>query len=284
MVEEIEQAGIEYHGIAGSSLDCQNAVMSLLQFGERISRVRIISHDNNHCLLLTKEIGDLVAVKSGFSSGYGGTGPTCFSYVLQILDTHGAEIDECQVDEDLINRLDRSNLTISDLEFIQSSRPIRPNRWHDYVREMHFEKAREGTIWREFPPVMPFGLIDFRITDLALSFWQNTDHALQSGYRRLEDAVRKSTGLKNHGERLFSGAFMPPDAKLHWKDINESEALGRAQLFIATFKAYRNPRAHRELGGNSYEDLTEFLLLNHLFLLEGTSELAEIRTKEANGR
>jgi len=268
MIRKTELADIEYHGIAGSSLDCQNAVERLLQFGERIIKARIVSHGNNHCLLMTKEVGDLVAVKSGFSSGYGGTGPTCFSYVLQILDSYDAEIDECEVEEEVIERLDGSGLAIQDLESIKSAKPVRPSRWHDYVREMHFERARDGTIWHEFPLVIPFAVIDARIADLAHSFWKNADDALLKGYRRLEDAIRKRTGLGDHGEKLFSQAFMPPDAKLHWKDIDASEAVGRGQLFTGAFKAHRNPRAHRELKNNSSEQLSEFLLLNHLYMLE----------------
>jgi hypothetical protein len=67
-------AGLEYHGVAGSSQDCQHAVMRLLQCGISIARARIISSGNTHCLLLTNAVGDPVAVKSGFSSGYGGNG------------------------------------------------------------------------------------------------------------------------------------------------------------------------------------------------------------------
>ena len=75
MNDSTKLAGIEYHGISGGSRDCQDAVMRLLQCGEAIKRARIVSFSNSHCLLLTNEIGDRVAVKSGFSSGYGGEGP-----------------------------------------------------------------------------------------------------------------------------------------------------------------------------------------------------------------
>ncbi len=81
--------GIEYHGIAGASLDCQEAIMRLLQCGPSLIRARIITSGNRHCLLLTNKVGDQIAVKSGFSSGYEGTGPACFSASLQLLDSHG---------------------------------------------------------------------------------------------------------------------------------------------------------------------------------------------------
>ena len=99
-------AGIEYLGVAGASADCKDAVMRLLQYGDRITRARILTCSNVHCILLTVNVGDLIAVKSGFTSGYGGKGPHTFSYILQLLHAHGAGIEEYQVDHDVIERLD----------------------------------------------------------------------------------------------------------------------------------------------------------------------------------
>lgn len=76
---DAEPAGIEYAGIGGSTKDCQDAVLCLIQFGTRILRVAILSASRDHCLLLTINEGDLVAIKSGFASGYGGEGPRSFS-------------------------------------------------------------------------------------------------------------------------------------------------------------------------------------------------------------
>jgi hypothetical protein len=74
MTQGDEVSGIEYHGVAGASQECQDAVMRLLQFGDNIVRARIFSYSNEHCLLLTDAIGDRIAIKSGFSSGYLGEG------------------------------------------------------------------------------------------------------------------------------------------------------------------------------------------------------------------
>ena len=67
-------AGIEYSGLSGVSKECKDAVMRLLQYGDRISRARILSCSDNNCLLLTVNVGDVIAVKSGFGSGYRGVG------------------------------------------------------------------------------------------------------------------------------------------------------------------------------------------------------------------
>lgn len=264
-------AGIEYCGLPGISSECQDAVMRLLQYGDRITRVRILSGSGDHCLLLTVNVGDLIAVKSGFGSGYMGEGSHAFSYVLQLLDTHGAQIEEYEVTPDVIDRLDGSSLTMADIENLDAARPIRPTRWHDYVFEDHWERGHSGTLWLEFPPLVPFAIIDSRIIDLAISFWEGPDQKLLTGYRRLEDIVRKRTGIDEHGAKLFSQAFLGPTAKLSWKGLDTGQQTGRASLFTGAFMAYRNPRAHREVESDANNQLVEFLLLNHLYCLEKDS-------------
>jgi hypothetical protein len=268
MAQGSELAGIEYHGVAGASHECLDAVMRLLQFGDSIVRAHIVSYSNRHSLLLTNAIGDRIVIKCGFSSGYVGEGPRRFSYALLFLEAHGAKIDECAVDEAVIVRLDNSALTISDIGNIDAAKPIRPQRWDDYVLERPHERARAGRLWDEFPRVMPFAIVDNRIIDLALSFWENPDDKLLKGYRRLEDLVRERAGLDEHGAKLFAKAFAGLTARLYWKDLDDGEKAGRVNLFTGAYMAHRNPRAHRELQSDSDQQLTEFLLLNHLYRLE----------------
>jgi len=189
--------------------------------------------------------------------------------VLQILDSHGATIIENEVAHSLLEKIDYSALTRSDLRRVKKMRHVRPSRWHDYVFEDDFKRAREGTLWREeFPAVMPFALIDARIMDLALDFWNSPDNSLLVGYRRLEDIVRERAAIEQHGSKLFSQAFNPDDGPLTWEHLNNGERAGRMQLFTGTYNAHRNRRAHRELRTHSGELLGEFILLNHLYCLE----------------
>lgn len=262
-------ARIEYSGIGGSSKDCQDAVLRLIQFGTPITHCAILSAGRDHCLLLRINEGDEVAIKSGFTSGYAGQGPRTLSYVLQLLETHGAEIQEYEVDATFIERLDASALTRSDMEALEAARPVQPTRWRDYVEERHWKYQKEGTLWQEeFPLVIPFAIIDPRLTDLALDFWSGPDARLLDGYRRLEDIARNRTGLVTHGAKLFSQVFHPEHGNLTWKDVDEGERSGRMQLFTGTFAAHRNPRAHREQKERASVALGEFLLLNHLYVLE----------------
>lgn len=263
-------AGIEYAGLAGISSSCLNAVRRLLQFGEHITEARILTCNTIHCLLLSYDYGQQIAIKSGFASGYGGEGPRTFAEVLLLLDEHGVEIDEYAVSSDLLDRIDYSALTRKDLEGILSARPLRPRRFHDYVYQFRevLNQDRRFSGWSRFPPVMPLALIDPRIRDISLKFEAEPDSCLLVGYRRLEDLVRKRTGLDEHGAKLFSQAFVGPNALLVWKRTDQGERSGRGGLFTSAYIAYRNPRAHVELDHEHRNALAEFLLLNHLFRLE----------------
>lgn len=267
-----EFAAIEYHGISGATQDCLNAVMRLLQFGNEISRTRILTCSNEHGLLLTIDVGDLVAIKSGFTSGYGGEGPRGFSRALELLRAHGSEIEEYDVPSALMQRLDSSALTLGDLAYVDAARPVRPSRLADYVSEKDFDCALSGTLWRDFPPTVPFAIVDNRIMDLALSFWTGPDDRLLKGYRRLEDLVRRRTGLNERGSKLFSQAFGGKTSVLYWRDITDGEQTGRVNLFTGAYMAHRSSRAHQELNTHPDESLAEFLVLNHLFRLEHKAE------------
>jgi hypothetical protein len=262
-------AGIQYAGIGGASKDCQDAVLRFLQFGTPITHCAILSAGRDHCLLLRINEGDQVAIKSGFASGYGGEGPRTFSYVLQTLQRYGVEIQEFEVEPAFIERLDASALTQSDMDALGASHPVRPTRWHDYLEERHWKDSEDGSLWqREFPLVIPFAVIDPRLMDLALDFWNEADARLLDGYRRLEDILRTRTGLATHGSKLFSQTFHPENGALTWTEADEGERSGRMQLFTGTFAAHRNPRAHRERKERAALALREFLLLNHLYVLE----------------
>jgi hypothetical protein len=215
--------------------------------------------------------GDLVAIKSGFASGYSGEGPRTFSYALGLLDAHGVELDEVEVSAAAFKRVTTSALTDADLEAIEARRPGDPSQVYGYIEERHWFMKEEGSLWREFPFVIPFALVERRLTDIALKFWNDPDASLLAASRRLEDVVRKRTGLTNHGAGLFRQAFTGHEAALTWPGLNEKERGARAQLFTSVFAVYRNRRAHRELGSSEADQLSEFLMLNELFRIEAAA-------------
>jgi len=283
-IEINKLADVEYHGSNGITQHCLDAIARLIHFGDRIEQVWLISapadqwNCRTHAFILTINNGQLVVIGSGFSSGYGGGGCKGLSKALQLLSRHKAEIKEVEIKSEVMNRLERRCLLQSDIESIESSNYVRPNRYYDYIffdTKLSEEVYGDRELNLLFPPVIPLAIIDTRILDLVLSFEEQPDLSLLSGYRRLEGLVReKHEDLKGlSAAKLFSKAYQGENAILEWPDIDKSEIEGRASLFIGVFKTYRNKRSHHEQSDDMAIALREFLLLNELFLLESKARL-----------
>lgn len=268
---------IEYHGHSGSTARCVTAVERLLHYGTSLSKAIILTMQctgtTSHALLLSDEFDDRIVIKPGFTSGYSGEGPLGLSQVISLLNWHDVPLEEVEVDHSFLHRLNSSALTFGDLERVDAARPIRPRRLWQYVIDRHAE--RDINPWRQLVPVMPLSLIDGRLAELARTFWDDPDTALLKAHRRLETIVRDRVAViaadatSAVGAKLYGLAFNGEDAPLRWPCATLSERQGRASLFIGTAMAYRNARAHGEADGNPSEQLAEFLLVNHLFRLEG---------------
>ena len=270
-------AAIEYLGTAGITSHCVKSIAKLIHFGDKINSARILSckgdYSGTHGFILDVNCGVEVAVKSGFTSGYPGEGPRGLSTVLQLLSRHGAEIEEFEVGYELIERLNYSCLLRADIDSLVEKHAVRPRRWYDYIYEFRSLNTYDNSLLRGvFPVVVPFELIDFRLMDLALKFESEPDSSINTAYRRLEDLVRNRADLNSDsGSRLFSKAFQGDKSVLYWQDNDGGEHNGKASLFTSVFNAYRNRRAHRELKSELNELMREFLLINELYLLEGTA-------------
>lgn len=280
-------ACIEYHGSAGITQHCLDAMTRLIQFGERLEKAWLISSQpdqyncRTHAFILTLFCERQVVINSGFSSGYGGEGPKGLSKALQLLLRHKVDIEEYQVKPSMMERLEHNCLLKTDIQSTGSSRPVRPNRYYDYI---FFDTERSRNVFGEkdlnflFPPVIPYAIIDTRILDLALTLEENPDASLLTGYRRLEGIFReKHADLKGlSGAKLFSRAFQGENSLLHWPKTDKSEVEGRASLFIGVFKGYRNKRAHHEQDYELSAAVREFVLLNELYVLESTAVIREL--------
>ncbi len=274
VIDQNSLAQIQYHGSAGITESCLMAVSRIIHFGEIIKKASLLSYFDGNCgahsLLLEVDPYTSIAIKSGFSSGYRGEGPSGLSTVLKLLIRHNVEIDEYDINRDIYERLDASCLLSSDLDAIKKQRPIRPIRYYDYIDESKYPSGFSNeNLKGYFPPSINFGLLDKRLIDLALDFHENADHAINSAFRRLEDIIRSRTMLFDEsGAKLFTKAFEGENSILHWGDINSGEQAGKTNLFKAIFSVYRNPRAHQEIQSTEHDSLREFMLINELFILE----------------
>jgi hypothetical protein len=272
------QTYLEYLGIAGATKDCAQAVEQLLHYDREITETLILTVERGtnarHALLLTDNFGGQIAIKSGFSSGYGGGGPRGFSATLALLHWHGVKLDEISIDAEMLERLDASALTLGDLEAIAAARRVQPQTLWDYVLEQDDFGRDTINPWRDREPVIPFAILDDRLAAAAREFWDDPDGKLMKAHRLLEETIRKKACISIEDAasggpaRMYAAAFNGKTPKLGWPSITSSEHTGRTGLFLGLMQAYRHPRAHRDERASQAEHLRELLLLNHLFTLE----------------
>jgi hypothetical protein len=226
--EDYQYTGIQYMGCVGSTDSCKRAVIELIQFGREVQQALLLTYNKQHCFLLKVDCGDYCLIRAGFTSGYRGGGPAGLAYVLSLLNAHKIPILEIRIEKDLFERANNSLLTNDDIKAIEGMKPVRPeSKWFDYIYDMEEvlpsvsweegfseieltentktrDKASESSVskpgeyselWREFPSIIPYALIDDRIADLALEFSSTPDKCLLDGYRRLEGLLRQRTGL-----------------------------------------------------------------------------------------
>lgn len=263
-------ADIQYLGESGITQKCKNAVINLIHAGEKIYDVKILTvegyHSNFHALLLTLKFNTQIMIKGGFASGYDGAGPKGYSFILNLLNQYTDNINEYIIPGLIFERISSSSLTVKDLEYINSIERVSPARWYDFVPLYNENK---GNIFSAFPLTIPMALLDPRLIEQALEFETNSDNAIMSEYRKIEDIVRERTKLYHESStKLFAKAFQGDNSVLCWENLESGESKGRASLFNGVFMAYRNNRAHQEPKHNLSDDIREFMLLNQLFILE----------------
>ncbi len=277
--DDVHATYLEYHGHAGATAPSAEAVERLLHSRRQLSRCLILtcsaSGHPTHALLLEDAVGDPIVIKSGFGSGYGGHGPKGLSATLALLHWHQVDLDEIEVEEDLMDRLDASAMTTDDVAAIADAKRIRPQRLWDYVLRQDEAGPDAGHPWMRRELIVPLGILDVRLADMVRGFWDDPDGILSRAHRALEAAVKAKAGITqdeaNGGpSKVFALAFNPP-GRLHWPLVGASEQAGRASLFVGTVAAYRNPRAHRELRDSPDDALRELLLVNHLYCLEAVA-------------
>lgn len=170
-------AGIQYMGLARGARSCRDAVLRLLQGGVRVAKARIITAGEEHALLLTVDDADTIAIKTGL--GGQGENRGLRAQTLRLLRTHGADIDEWEVDPNFLRRVEVSALTRADLELLDDALPLRPVRWTAYLDDSDVETLT-------LPHSLPLGLIDGRLMDLAMRFYEAPERSVSAAAKRVE--------------------------------------------------------------------------------------------------
>ncbi|MFZ6049543.1 TIGR02391 family protein [Pseudomonas sp. CR3202] len=265
----IQYLGTEY------TQPCLEALRVLIQQRPQINLVRVLTEKSGspvrHAFLITTETQELIFIRPGFTSGYQGEGPRGFASALLLMKSFDLHIEEHIVPSRVLDRILTATVTPQDLMDLQKSIAVLPTRLYEYIYNVGAHEALPTNTLRSFSPVIPFGIIDDRIADLAIHFFKDANAQLLTGYSRLESLIRNRTGLSGAGSKLFSAAFRGSPPLLGWPDIDPNEQAGRANLFVSVYQAYRNRRAHNEIIEDQKKELAELLLLNSLYLLERTA-------------
>ncbi|MES1924840.1 hypothetical protein T31B1_05915 [Salinisphaera sp. T31B1] len=255
------------------------ALARLIHYGDRIRFAYLVTRGDKHGFLLEINESDRIAIAVGFRSGYSGEGPRGLVAAFRLFEFFGVEIEEVEVSSALMFRFEHTALTYSDISSIECASPIWPRRIYDYILAIQGDYEELPIDFaRLFPSRLPLAGVDKRIEDLALRFSVDPDGALIEGYRRLEAQVKaRIGGGEKSGVGLFSAVFQGVQSSLYWGcELPTAEHIARAKLFEAVFGMYRNPRMHNPRAiddGPRPADVTEFLALNELFLLESSAIL-----------
>jgi hypothetical protein len=271
-------AQVQYHGSHYTTQSCLDAIARLLSSQMQVERAVLLTHQGRHGFYLDVDDPEPILVRCGFTSGYPGEGPAGLAIALHLFRRFGVDAEEILVSEELLMRLDENRLTSADLRFIAEADVIRPIRTDGYKFDGLKHRGSPGDRMRDqFPPVVPWFALDDRLVDLAVILSRDPDKAVFEAFRRLESQIRKRCELPIgiSGLDLLRKAFRGSGALLTWRDVSTGELDGRAQMFEAAFKAYRNPRAHREKVGDESRAYREFYMANELFLLEAEAEKSE---------
>lgn len=268
-------ARAQYHGSYYTTQSCLDAIARLLSSQVQIERAVLLTCQGMHGFCLEANEPESIFIRGGFASGYPGEGPAGLAIALHLFRRFNVDVEEILVSDGLLARLNESRLTTADLKFIDDADVVRPIRTDDYKFDGLKHRGSPNDRMREqFAPVVPWSVLDDRLVDLAVVLPRDPDKAVYEAFRRLESLVRKRCELPVGvaGLDLLKKAFRGSGALLTWRNVSAGELEGRAQMFEAAFKAYRNPRAHREEVGGVARAYREFYVINELFLLETEAE------------
>lgn len=195
--EEIQYLGTPY------TQDCLDAIGVILQTQTYIEKALLLSCNQIHAYLI-KSNRNTYVIRSGFSSGYSGEGPKGLASSLQLLLKHNIEVEEINISEKLMKKVNHSSLSDADLETMFTARVVRPINIYEYIYAIYKTTEYQINNDRFYPTELPFHLVDSRIFDLALKFNDDPNYSILTAYTRLEDIVKDK--INDHS--LFSNSLL----------------------------------------------------------------------------
>lgn len=274
--------------IGGSSKDSTEAIIDLLSQGDKLERARLLSSPadkengtRHHGFFLSFEHLGYFIVPRGYASGYGGTGPNQLSNALMIFESYDVDAREIILETEVFERLEYQCLTHDDFDKITEPRDSQCGNSSDYILDHTWDRYTRNAILSGYSPRLPLSLLHPSIQPLKSLIFSAPEDALRRAYVILESKVRKLSGLKLHGTKLFDEALKPRIGTLQLIDgEDEGEQAGVQNFLKGLFQLHRNPLMHRDLDKDSvgiHNAISEFLVINHALGLCDSLEVRPVK-------
>lgn len=252
-------------GVSGASHESFQALAIVLQTSERIEYAILVGapiEDSpiwTHLFVIATESSTsprFVVVRSGFASGYGGTGPAYTSQAVLLLDSMDVETRGVEVDLETFRRIEDGTASYDELRALHEAPDSGRHGPWDVVREGHWPNRDSQSLWRYWTTVwIPRALVHGEFQEHVAEFERNPHDSFLATTRKLESRLRQKLLLfgaaeakRLEGRRLVDRAF-GKNGRLTWRapdgePLDDRERESRRELFAGTLGALRNIAAH----------------------------------------
>ena len=277
-----DPAEVQYMGIPGDTETCVLAVDTVVNSENPPRKASVVGWRKDLHSMIYEHLFlfwdwnkvPLTVVHSGFTSGYGGTGPHGFSEALCMVFCREIPTNPIFVNETDFNAIENRRLTAKIIDRLHNA-DDRPIEWPwGWIMPRDLEQLEKHTFWSSrHHPKMVF---DFLSPDIAKRCQKLHAHdpeaavfmAFKVVEERLRSLVSNSKGDEEAltADRLIAAALNPTSGILTDKTLSLSEREGKFLMFKGAFQFVRNPRAHRIVDNQDEQHSIELMYFADLLL------------------
>lgn len=253
----IDPDEVQYLGIPGGSDECLLAVDTIVNSEFRPRRGTVVSWVKDRANRLQEHLFmfwdwndvPLTVVHSGFTSGYSGQGPRCFSQALCMILDRAIPANMVTVNEVEFNAIERRQLTDQIIATCKNADgPPLGLEWYGWTFPEHVQQIKEQTFWRDFH--QPKLSTEFLDQELAVRcekiFGHDRESAVAAAFKVVEERLRQSVDIPHaYGSQLVKDTLDPEKGILTDRNKSRQEQEGLYALFSGAMSFVRNPRSHR---------------------------------------
>ena len=277
----IDPAEIQYMGISDDVETCVLAIDTVVNSENPPRKASIVTWRKDRSNRIYRHLFlfwywnhvPLTVVHSGFTSGYGGSGPHGFSEALCSILYREISTNEIFLSESEFNAIEKRRLTPKIIERLRTADDM-PFEfpWH-WIMPRHSE-ITESEFWAQrHNPKMVFDFLDNEISKQCRKLYPlNREESVFVAFKVVEERLRALMSKSNDyqedltSDRLITRALNPTSGILTDKGLSPSEREGMHLMFKGAFQFVRNPRAHRIIDNQDEQHSIELMYLANLLL------------------